>query len=59
NQYTPLTEAIMQQAALAVALDKFIKERKISVGKKKEAKAQSGWVTYYRRGSLRDFGGSR
>ena len=59
NEYTFLTETIIQQAALAVALDTFIKERKISVGTDEGKSTQSGWVSYYRRGGLRHFGGSR
>ena len=59
NRYTSLPDAIIQQAALAVALDKFIKERRITVGKATGTSTQTGWVSYYRRGGLRDFGGSR
>ncbi len=59
NQYTPLTDAFVRQAALAVALDKFIRERKIALGRTRETSAGSGWVNYYRRGGLRRFGGSR
>ena len=53
NQFTLLTETIMQQAAVAVAVDKFVKERKISIGRETRAAGQSGWVSYYRRGGLR------
>jgi len=59
NQYTPLTETVMRQAALAVALDKFVKERRIAVSRRAATTTGSGWVSYYRRGGLRRFGGSR
>ena len=59
NEYTLLTDTIKRQAALAVALDTYIKERKISVSSGDGKSSQTGWVSYYRRGGLRSFGGSR
>jgi acetyl-CoA carboxylase biotin carboxylase subunit len=59
HRFAPLSDVIKQQAALAVALDKFVKERRIAIGRSQMPRSQSGWVTYYRRGSLREFGGSR
>ncbi len=59
HTYALIDDKLKLQAALAVALDKFINERKITVSNEKSASTQSGWVSFYRRGNLRDFGGSR
>jgi propionyl-CoA carboxylase alpha chain len=59
NKFEPIDDSMKTQAALAVALDTFVKERKIAIGQSESGTAPSGWVSYYRRGSLRKFGGSR
>ncbi|MEW6411844.1 MAG: acetyl-CoA carboxylase biotin carboxylase subunit [Candidatus Zixiibacteriota bacterium] len=59
HSYGVVDDNLKLQAALAVAVDKFVKERKITISNDKSTATQSGWVSYYRRGGLRDFGGSR
>jgi propionyl-CoA carboxylase alpha chain len=59
NQFEPLSDTIIEQAALAAAVDKFIKERKVAFDRGGPRTTQTGWVSYYRRGNLRQFGGSR
>ncbi|MFQ5454336.1 MAG: hypothetical protein ACE5D6_09150, partial [Candidatus Zixiibacteriota bacterium] len=60
NQFITLNDSLKEQAALAVALDKFIMERKITVNShKKDNLKQSAWVTFHRRNNLQTFKGSR
>jgi len=60
NEYSRLDEDTLEKAAIAVALDKFLNERKIIVNQQKSKdRADSNWVTCHRRRNLRSFGGSR
>lgn len=58
-RFIRLDDTIKEQAALAVALDKFIRERKISVNYKKSGTSPTNWVSFYRRQNLTDFRGDR
>jgi acetyl/propionyl-CoA carboxylase alpha subunit len=60
NNFSRLDDTIRENAALAAALDKFLKERRVLVGNSNRAnKKPCGWVTVHRRQNLRTFGGSR
>jgi acetyl-CoA carboxylase biotin carboxylase subunit len=60
NNFTLLNDELKEQAALAVAVDKFINERKILVNNQKDVnKNISNWKSTYRKMNLRKFGGSR
>jgi len=61
NVYRHLTDELRERAALAVAIDKYARERKIAVGNggMAEAASRSNWKQTYRRVGLRQFGGSR
>jgi acetyl-CoA carboxylase biotin carboxylase subunit len=60
NNFTLLNDELKEQAALAVAVDKFINERKILVNNQKDVnKNISNWKSTHRKMNLRKFGGSR
>ncbi len=59
NKYNPLDSNLKEQAALAVALDKFIKERKITVTTAHSRSNASGWQAFYRQENNRKFTGSK
>ncbi len=59
NNYHRMTDALGEKAAIAVALDKYVTERKISVRTTQDGGSRSNWVAYHRRVNLRTFGGSR
>ena len=60
NNFSRLDDTIRENAALAAALDKFLKERRVLVGNSNRTnKKPCGWVTVHRRQNLRTFGGSR
>jgi acetyl-CoA carboxylase biotin carboxylase subunit len=60
NQYRLLDDNLCEKAAIAVALDKFEKERKLALRYNDRAGAPcSNWVLMHRRWSLRTFTGSR
>ena len=59
HEYNPLDATMKEQAALAVAIDKFIKERKIAVTRASNGKGGSGWQTFYRQQNTRPFTGSK
>ncbi|MBN1211970.1 MAG: ATP-grasp domain-containing protein, partial [candidate division Zixibacteria bacterium] len=60
NNYSRVDDDVLEKAAIAVALDNYINERKIIVSQSSDnGRAVCGWVAYHRRNSLRRFGGSR
>jgi acetyl/propionyl-CoA carboxylase alpha subunit len=60
NNFTLLNDELKGQAALAVAVDKFINERKIITNNKNiDNKISSNWKSTHRKMNLRKFGGSR
>ncbi|PWB67766.1 hypothetical protein C3F09_12855, partial [candidate division GN15 bacterium] len=61
NVYRRLTDDLRERAALAVAIDKYSRERKITVGSGNAGAPvnRSNWKLTYRRAGLRQFGGSR
>ena len=60
NSYRVLDHNLSENAAVAVALDKFIGERKIVVGNGPEHQRNiSNWPAFHRRINLRNFTGSR
>jgi acetyl-CoA carboxylase biotin carboxylase subunit len=59
HEYNPLDSTMKEQAALAVAIDKFIKERKIAVTRASNGKGGSGWQSFYRQQNTRPFTGSK
>jgi acetyl/propionyl-CoA carboxylase alpha subunit len=58
NVYRRLTDFIRERAALAVAIDSYVRERKIAVTEQPST-AQSNWSVWHRVNRLRQFGGSR
>jgi acetyl-CoA carboxylase biotin carboxylase subunit len=58
NVYRRLTDFIRERAALAVAIDSYVRERKIAVTEQ-PATAHSNWSVWHRVIRLRQFGGSR
>lgn len=60
NDYHRLDGEVLEKAAIAVALDSFINERKIILSQtSSHNRPACGWVTYHRKNSLRQFRGSR
>jgi acetyl-CoA carboxylase biotin carboxylase subunit len=60
NNYQLLSDDISEKAAIAAALDTFVKERKIALRNESHSgAAASDWKATHRRRNLRDFGGSR
>jgi hypothetical protein len=60
NVYRRLTDELRLQAALAVAIDKCARERRITIARGMQGKtATSNWLASNRRAGLRNFGGSR
>lgn len=60
NNFTLLDDELKRQAALAVAVDKFINERKILINNKNNGeKISSSWKSTHRMMNLRKFRGSR
>ncbi len=60
GRYTDMTDDLRESAAIAAALDKFTRERKITTGGRDVTHQQvSGWLMRHRRENLRYFGGSR
>jgi acetyl-CoA carboxylase biotin carboxylase subunit len=60
NDYRYFDGGLVEQAAIAAAVDKLISERKISRANSIDGRRHSsGWVMYHRRESLRSHGGSR
>jgi acetyl-CoA carboxylase biotin carboxylase subunit len=59
NVYRRLDEDTRETAALAIALDKYVRERKISTGDHRQKDGQSRWVAIHREANLRKFEGSR
>jgi len=60
NRYSRVTERVREVAAIAAALHKYRRERRIQLKVKEEGyKSTSGWLAYHRRKNLRDFGGSK
>jgi acetyl-CoA carboxylase biotin carboxylase subunit len=60
NKFDMLDDDTRRTAAIAAALDRFIKERRIAVGAAAPSTQKvSGWTAYYRRSNLSVFGGSR
>ncbi|MBU8934595.1 MAG: acetyl-CoA carboxylase biotin carboxylase subunit [candidate division Zixibacteria bacterium] len=57
NNYTPLDDNLREKAAIAAALETYIRERKIAVSSGSERR-HSNWNAIHRR-SLKHFGGSR
>jgi len=60
NNYSRVDDDVLEKAAIAVALDSYINERKIIISQSSDnGRGICGWVAYHRRNSLRQFGGSR
>ncbi len=60
NVYRQISESMRERAAMAIALDKYLGERQISVeASSGSGSGQSNWRQFYRRKNLRSFGGSR
>jgi len=59
HTYWALDDTIRENAAIAVALDTFTKERQIAVGSQQAEPTLSGWTSFHRRSCLRTFTGSR
>lgn len=59
NLYRRLDPDLREKAALAVALDRFVRERKISIDDPSTERPNSEWVRRHRTSTLRWFGGSR
>ncbi len=59
HSYRLLDDNLREKAAIAVALDRFTKERKIAIGDRGLPQPQSRWAAYHRNLNLRTFGGSR
>ncbi|MEW6050800.1 MAG: acetyl-CoA carboxylase biotin carboxylase subunit [Candidatus Zixiibacteriota bacterium] len=59
NVYRRLDDNLRERAALAVALDRFVRERKVDVNNTMTPSPTSNWIRRHRAGSVRWFGGSR
>ena len=60
NNYGRVDDDVLEKAAIALALDSYINERKIVVSQSTDnGRNVCGWVAYHRRNNLRQFGGSR
>ncbi|MEW5993546.1 MAG: acetyl-CoA carboxylase biotin carboxylase subunit [Candidatus Zixiibacteriota bacterium] len=59
HRYRLLDDSLSEKAAIAVALDRFLKERKISLDHHRPLQNGSRWASFHRRSSLRTFTGSR
>ncbi len=59
NEYGNYDEQLMESAAIAAAVEKFLTERKIALSHAAPDGSKSGWVRYHRGKGLRKFGGSR
>ncbi len=59
NVYRRLDDTLRLQAALAVAVDKFSRERHIAVTDTSPVQRESNWVAFHRRARLTPFGGKR
>jgi acetyl-CoA carboxylase biotin carboxylase subunit len=59
GRFTTLTDQQARQAAIAIAVDKFIKERRISVQPAVQTRAHSNWKEHHRRENLRVFEGKK
>lgn len=60
NRYSRVTDRVREVAAIAAALHKYRRERRIQLKIKEEGyKPTSGWLAYHRRKNLREFGGSK
>ncbi len=60
NNYQLFSDDLVERAAIAAALDTFVKERKITLGNGRRSRSTgSSWTTFHRRNNLRSFGGSR
>ncbi len=58
NVYRRVSDFLRERAALAVAIDKYVRERKISISPPQPS-ARSNWAAWHRHGNLRSFNGSR
>ena len=58
NIYRRISDSLRERAALAVAIDKYVRERRISVSQSPQIE-RSNWVRSHRQSNLRSFGGSR
>jgi acetyl-CoA carboxylase biotin carboxylase subunit len=60
NNYRTMDDSLAQRAAIAAAIDKFERERKINIRAKDDSRGRySNWLEHHRRENLRPFGGSR
>ncbi|MFQ6008894.1 MAG: acetyl-CoA carboxylase biotin carboxylase subunit [Candidatus Zixiibacteriota bacterium] len=59
HRYRLLDDKLCEKAAIAVALDRFLKERRISFDLHRPLMHGSRWASYHRRSNLRTFTGSR
>ena len=58
NNYFELSDRLARSAAIAAALDKFTKERKIASMSESQQGDQSKWKKTHRRAHLRGYGGT-
>ena len=60
NRFIQLDDTVRETAAIALALDKFLRARKIAVSNNSSSRrGDSNWKQFHRRKNLRNFGGSR
>jgi acetyl-CoA carboxylase, biotin carboxylase subunit len=59
NVYRRISDTVLEHAALAIALDKYVTERKISVESDNSAARNSNWRAFHRRAGVNRTGGER
>jgi hypothetical protein len=60
GKFSSYSDEICESAAIAVALDRFLKERKLALSPTATGGGKaSSWSSFHRRVNLRRFGGSR
>ena len=59
GNFMPLSDAQAEHAAIAIAVDKFIKERRIAVESASRTRKSSNWKEHHRRENLRNFEGKK
>jgi acetyl/propionyl-CoA carboxylase alpha subunit len=59
SRFTILNDDQARQAAIAIAVDKFIKERRITVQPAPRTRQRSNWKQHHRRERLRSFEGKK
>ncbi|MDF1545022.1 MAG: acetyl-CoA carboxylase biotin carboxylase subunit [bacterium] len=59
SKFQVVDEDLKEKAAIAAALDKLVRDRRITTINVKSGSGGSNWSNYHRRGNLKKFGGSR